>query len=524
MSKGKSDLTEKRRQQQIAIEALRRNQRRLLDHPGVTSVGVGYRIKDGKPTSEIVIQCTVEQKLAPEELVSAHRQPLPESVPTADGSQVPVDIVQRSYRASFFVEADAAQTVAEDFHSTRRSICDPMVPGVSVCNVHGTAGTIGAFVYDQVTGEPLLLSNWHVLHGPEGSIGDPIVQPGPYDDPVIDGNGCGSLLRSFLGMAGDCAVARIEGRSWEQTVLELERTPRRMADPELDDHVVKSGRTTGVTYGVVSRMDVVVKINYGGDVGVQEVGGFEIRPNPTKPSANGEISQGGDSGSAWMVDVEPNDPNADIMLGLHFAGEVDPDPSAEHAVACKITSVAEKLKIRLAPAPEHQVAEESLWQEVWERLRRLEDVAANAANQTCKCQASSQAKSSNNGASNMGAAEASLPIYGNWCGPGHGGGPTVDALDAACKKHDECYDRRGYFDCDCDKSLTREVDTLITSRRLTGRARAAALAVRAYFSVSPCVRHARIGNRNVPIPLPPLPDVGGAIRNAGRRLGGALGF
>ena len=29
--------------------------------------------------------------------------------------------------------------------------------------------------------------------------------------------------------------------------------------------------------------------------------------------------------------------------------------------------------------------------------------------------------------------------YGNYCGPGHGGGVPVDALDSACMRHDLAY-------------------------------------------------------------------------------------
>ena len=32
-----------------------------------------------------------------------------------------------------------------------------------------------------------------------------------------------------------------------------------------------------------------------------------------------------------------------------------------------------------------------------------------------------------------------LRLHGNWCGPGHGGGPCVDALDCACRRHDRAY-------------------------------------------------------------------------------------
>lgn len=33
----------------------------------------------------------------------------------------------------------------------------------------------------------------------------------------------------------------------------------------------------------------------------------------------------------------------------------------------------------------------------------------------------------------------SLRIYGNWCGPGYGGGPCLDEIDCACRAHDLAY-------------------------------------------------------------------------------------
>lgn len=45
-------------------------------------------------------------------------------------------------------------------------------------------------------------------------------------------------------------------------------------------------------------------------------------------------------------------------------------------------------------------------------------------------------------------------IHGRWCGPGCSGpGPPIDEIDACCKAHDECYERRGYWDCVCDNEL-----------------------------------------------------------------------
>lgn len=482
---------------QRAIETLRRYQRRLLDHPDVTSIGIGFRIRDGKETDELCIQCTVDRKLSPESLIQEGRTPLPESLQAEDGTVIPLDVIQRNYRPSYRIQEPEEASAEEDFEASRRSFRDPMVPGISVSHINGTAGTIGAFVFDVATGEPLLLSNWHILDN-GGSAGDTVVQPGPYDNPSTQGNECGSLLRSHLGMAGDCAVARITSRNFDTSILELNRVPRRMADPHPRDDVVKSGRTTGVTYGTVSRVDVVVKLNYGSSVGVREIGGFEIRPNAEKPPARGEVSMGGDSGSLWMVDVPLDHDDADVVVGLHFAGETDPSPDAEHAVACRITSVAKKLNISFEPSKQHVANEGELWREVFDRLLRLE-TAVSGGTQThrCTCQTTGVASGSKPTESTP---EAGLPVHGNWCGPGHGGGQPVDELDAACMRHDQCYDRNGYFNCRCNQALVNEIDHLIANGRLSGRTAAKALLIRGWFSVSPCVRYVRIGGRTVPLP------------------------
>ena len=105
--------------------------------------------------------------------------------------------------------------IPEAADNERRSRLDPVLPGVSVGHIASTAGTFGCVVYDTSGAEPadapLMLSNWHVLHGDSGALGDVVVQPGPYDDPAVEKNHVGTLLRSHLGIEGDCAVARIEG-------------------------------------------------------------------------------------------------------------------------------------------------------------------------------------------------------------------------------------------------------------------------------------------------------------------------
>jgi endonuclease G len=188
-----------------------------------------------------------------------------------------------------------------------------------------------------------MLSNWHVFHTPSGVIGDKVVQPGPYDDNNVAANGAGTLIRSHLGIAGDCAIARIEGRGIDQKVIDLNIQPRRLAKANLNDRVVKSGRTTEVTYGIVNRIDVVSKIDYGGNVGERNIGGIEIGPDADNPAKENEISKGGDSGSVWLV-ADKDGTATDIMVGLHFAGEGANDPE-EHALACYAHSVFQKLEV-----------------------------------------------------------------------------------------------------------------------------------------------------------------------------------
>ena len=227
------------------------------------------------------------------------------------------------------------------------------MPVISISHIDGSAGTFGALVYDAMTGTPYILSNWHVLHGPTGALGDNIVQPGPHDDGNVVTNVMGRLVRSHLGVAGDCAVCSIIGRRVDDQILESDVVPKRVATVNIGDKVVKSGRTTGVTHGIVRRVGVVVNINYGGRTGVQAIGGFEIGVNPQKPPSRGEVSMGGDSGSLWLIDIDGAD--KDVAVGLHFAGETDPNPAAEHAMACAIHSVFQKLQISFqSPRTENQ--------------------------------------------------------------------------------------------------------------------------------------------------------------------------
>jgi endonuclease G len=310
-----------------------------LDDPNINSVGLGYKLKNGKPTKELAIQFTVDEKV-PENtdaLEALETEVIPKSF-VIDGIEIKTDVIERKFEPKFI-------QIKETEKDTRKQRLSVVRPGISVSHINGTAGTLGCIVYDNDTYEPLILSNWHVLHGPEGKIGDLIAQPGPYDDNSgVQKNKIGRLLRSHLGVAGDCAVCSIEGRNSNPLIYELDLEPTGIGKTELGDKVIKSGRTTAVTYGIVRRIDVTTKINYGGSVGSCKIGGFEIGPDPSKPAEEDEISKGGDSGSVWMF--RNGGKTTSIIAGLHFAGESGNSPD-EHAIACNIHSVFSKLNIGL---------------------------------------------------------------------------------------------------------------------------------------------------------------------------------
>ncbi|HHC29867.1 MAG TPA: hypothetical protein ENK80_04820 [Rhodobacterales bacterium] len=50
-----------------------------------------------------------------------------------------------------------------------------------------------------------------------------------------------------------------------------------------------------------------------------------------------------------------------------------------------------------------------------------------------------------------------IPVHGNWCGPNHGAGPILDALDDSCFRHDFCVFQRGRGDCGCDLAFMSEL-------------------------------------------------------------------
>jgi hypothetical protein len=63
--------------------------------------------------------------------------------------------------------------------------------------------------------------------------------------------------------------------------------------------------------------------------------------------------------------------------------------------------------------------------------------------------------------------QLSLPVYGNYCGFGHGDPtwktPPIDAVDLVCREHDRCYSLLGDFDSRCDRNLIEIMPSAIAN-------------------------------------------------------------
>ena len=302
-------------------QTLKRNRYQLLKRSNVLATGVGYKITGGQKTTTLGIVCSVTKKVAASQLSSQDMVPA-----TLEGT--PTDVVQTG-----IIRALQSPT------NKHR----PAPGGVSIGHRDITAGTLGCLI--QKDGQKFILSNNHVLaNSNQAEIGDPILQPGPYDGgtypddhiadledfvqiniiglpsecPIATGtanllNGIAKLLGSHVRMQAinqqalenlvDAAIARpLNPEDVSDEILQI-GTIQGTAAGELGMAIKKSGRTTGLTTGVIEQVDVSVNVQYGQD----QIAMF------TDQLMAGAMSKGGDSGSAVLDDNN-------LLVGLLFAG------------------------------------------------------------------------------------------------------------------------------------------------------------------------------------------------------------
>jgi len=215
--------------------------------------------------------------------------------------------------------------------------------GNSVADCCG--GTLGALVED-ANGKRYLLSNNHVLaRSDHAAAGDAIVQPGLIDNnctPNGDGPGTTPVatLSSWLPLKSaqtnaDAAIAQVSSprvvdgagailelgaRKADGTLMSappgVSSTNGKGETARLSMQVAKSGRTTGLTCGAVSAVDLDVAVDYFEDCA--ETRHYLTKVFTHQMAVSGDrFSDAGDSG-ALVVDATNAEP-----VGLFFAGGVD---------------------------------------------------------------------------------------------------------------------------------------------------------------------------------------------------------
>lgn len=295
----------------------------LMKKQNVVATSIGYKTVAGNMTDELSIVCSVEikkprTKLSEQDMVPARIQNI--------STDVNVTGMLRIFQ-----------------EPTRRF--RPAPGGISIGHKGITAGTLGCLV--KKNNKLFILSNNHVLaNSNEASVGDAILQPGPHDGgqlpqdqiallsefvqinfetggelpPYPVGGFVASFLNAIAAAVGsntrlkpyriatqenkvDCAIAEpLNPQDVKNEILGIGIIAG-VGEAELGMQVKKSGRTTGVTTGIIQQIDVTARVNYGAN----KVALF------TDQVMAGAMSQGGDSGSA-VLDSNNN------LVGLLFAG------------------------------------------------------------------------------------------------------------------------------------------------------------------------------------------------------------
>ena len=262
----------------------------LLGKENVVGVGVGLKIKGGEPTATPSVMVLVSQKMPTDLLASSDTIPK-----TVDGK--PTDVLEVGH-----LFAGGSQQLMETQEVDALTLATrirPARPGFSVGHFKITAGTIGAGAYDlsPLPGIPpryYILSNNHVLaNSNNANVGDPILQPGPFDGGTAPADVIGRLARfvpiKFDGTCNyvDAAVAEVPFHLIDRDIYWNGYPATAAKAAAIGMIVKKTGRTTNFTSGRVTALAATVNVNYGGG----QVAKFCNQVITTNMSAGGEIGR-----------------------------------------------------------------------------------------------------------------------------------------------------------------------------------------------------------------------------------------
>ena len=323
---------------EAANEALNRAVGLHLRDPNVSLVDLGWRIRDSQggrvDVGDLRVRVHVRQKYSD---AAANLESFGSQRLVSERSiGFPVDVPRANYRTHNWLNfPPSIPTPSPVFGGGRNTARPPMQGGISVAGAFlSSYGTLGGKVIDRKSREAMILSNWHVLVANHAALpGTAVYQP-QRGDP---GDIVARLTRDGLGQFVDAAVATLtNSRRLENNQLGL--GPVTGSGPaELGMAVIKSGVRTGITTGMISGTNGRQLMNYGG---YEQVIRGVVHIVPPGGNENQTVSEGGDSGSWWL------EQNSRKAVGLHFAGDTDPD--REYALAINMPLVLDTLGVDVA--------------------------------------------------------------------------------------------------------------------------------------------------------------------------------
>ncbi len=277
------------------FNAIRMHRFSFLSMPGVISVGLGIKIRKNFYTGFPSLTFGVKKKLSP------HSVPSDQLIPRHI-DHLPTDVIEvGNIRLLGYALPQPGYPLGDQI-DIRQTRLRPAQPGVSIGHYKTTAGTFGAVVKGNFPGGIAILSNNHILaNGTSGRdglsrIGDAILQPGPYDNGTSEDiiarlySFCPLISEKKFGKGNlnsiDAALAvPIQPDLVTSSILDLGSVSG-TAPAQLGMAVLKSGRTTGVTKGMVFSVGNTIRVE-----GENKTYIFEEQIGITAKS------EGGDSGS-----------------------------------------------------------------------------------------------------------------------------------------------------------------------------------------------------------------------------------
>ncbi|HWP95628.1 MAG TPA: hypothetical protein VN426_02180 [Syntrophomonadaceae bacterium] len=247
--------------------------KKLFSLSNVVGIGRGLKETAGQLTDQEAVVVMVSTKVAEDQL--ARDQVVPKSI-EGNFSDV-IEVGKISARKS---QPDYNPDLISDtrpIDKSRKSKWRPAPGGVSIGHYQITAGTLGAVVYDNCSGRPLILSNNHVLaNSTDGKdhlaeIGDPILQPGPLDGGTIAHDTIGTLYK-FVPLKDkgfnvvDAAVAKPFRPSLVVPYILGVGIVKGTTHPKLGMKIKKSGRTTGLTHSRIRAVNAMILVDYDGRI------------------------------------------------------------------------------------------------------------------------------------------------------------------------------------------------------------------------------------------------------------------